>query len=226
MSRAGKGRSTASPLQAPGPVAARTPSCHARAFPVAATAHRERMADKPEVLATRTVAQSRLFEIQEVDLRFANGTEVCFEKLLNRGYGAVLVVPVIAPGRVLLVREYGAGVDRYELQLPKGRVEAGEDLLAAANRELREEVGYAAGRLERIRGLTVAPGYLGHTTSIILARDLAPDPLPGDEPEQPEVVEWGLDDLAGLVARDDCTEARTIAALYMVRDRLANEENA
>lgn len=182
------------------------------------------MADKPEVLATRTVARSRLFEIQEVDLRFANGTEITFEKLLSRGHGAVLLVPLIAPGRVLLVREYGAGVDRYELQLPKGRVEPGEDMLAAANRELREEVGYAAERLEMVRGLTVAPGYLGHVTHIVLARGLYAAPLPGDEPEPPEVVEWGLDDLATLAAREDCTEARTLAALYIVRDHLADEE--
>jgi ADP-ribose diphosphatase len=182
------------------------------------------MPTKPEVLASRTVAESRLFEIQEVDLRFANGAEVRFEKLVNRGYGAVLVVPVTAEGTVLMVREYGAGVDRYELQLPKGRMEAGEDMLSSADRELREETGRAAGSLEFVRGVTVAPGYLGHVTNIVLARDLHPAPLPGDEPEPPEVIEWRLDALDALLERDDCTEARTIAALYMVRDRLAAEE--
>lgn len=183
------------------------------------------MADEPEVLTTRTIAKSRLFEIQEVDLRFSNGTEVTFEKLLNRGFTAVLVVPVVAPGRVLLVREYGAGVGRYELALPKGRAEPGEDALAAANRELQEEIGYGARRLERITGMTVSPGYLGHTTEIILARELYPASLPGDEPEPLDVVEWSLDALPELFARDDCTEARSIAALYMVRDLLAREEN-
>lgn len=180
----------------------------------------------PEVLATRTVAQSRLFEIQEVDLRFANGTEVRYEKLVNRGFTAVLVVPLIAPRRVLLVREYGAGVGRYELALPKGRGEPGEDPLAAANRELQEEAGYAARRLDHINSFTVSPGYLGHTTDIILARDLYPSSLPGDEPEPPQLIEWSLDDLPALFARADCTEARTIAALYMVRDLLEREENA
>lgn len=182
------------------------------------------MTNKPEILASRVVARSRLFEIQEVDLRFANGTEVQFEKLTNRGFGAVLVVPLIGPREVLLVREYGAGVDRYELSLPKGRVERDEDPLVAANRELQEEVGYGAGRLECLTGLTVAPGYLGHVTQIVLARDLYPASLPGDEPEPPEVVEWSLDDLPALLARPDCTEARTFAALYIVRDQL-NREN-
>ncbi len=182
------------------------------------------MTDKPEILASETVARSRLFEIEQVDLRFANGREVRFEKLVSRGFGAVLLVPVPVPGRVLLVREYAAGVDRYELQLPKGRVESGEDLLDAANRELMEEVGHGARRMERVAGLTLAPGYLGHVTEIVLARDLYPQRLHGDEPEPLEVIEWSLDDLPRLFAREDCTEARTIAALYIVRDLLANEE--
>lgn len=182
------------------------------------------MTDKPEILASETVARSRLFEIEQVDLRFANGREVRFEKLVSRGFGAVLLVPVPDPGHVLLVREYAAGVDRYELSLPKGRVEPGEDLFAAANRELMEEVGHGARRMERIAGLTLAPGYLGHVTEIVLARDLYPQRLPGDEPEPLEVVEWAFDDLPRLLARDDCTEARTVAALFLVRDLLANEE--
>lgn len=183
------------------------------------------MTVKPEILARETIARSRLFEVEQVDLRFANGREVRFEKLVSRGFGAVLVVPVTQSRSVLLVREYAAGVDRYEVSLPKGRVEPGEDMLAAANRELMEEVGVGARRMERITGLTLAPGYLGHVTEVILARDLYPQSLPGDEPEPPEVVEWSLDDLPGLLAREDCTEARTLAALYIVRDLIGSEES-
>ncbi|MDX1609897.1 MAG: ADP compounds hydrolase NudE [Halofilum sp. (in: g-proteobacteria)] len=182
------------------------------------------MTAKPEILARETIARSRLFEVEQVDLRFANGREVRFEKLVSRGFGAVLVVPVTDSRSVLLVREYAVGVDRYEVSLPKGRVEPGEDMLAAANRELMEEVGVGARRMEPVTGLTLAPGYLGHVTEVILARDLDPQSLPGDEPEPPEVVEWPLDDLPGLLARDDCTEARTLAALYIVRDLIAGEE--
>lgn len=182
------------------------------------------MTEKPEILARETVARSRLFEVEQIELRFANGREVTFEKLVSRGFGAVLVVPVTAAGTVLLVREYAAGLDRYDLSLPKGRLEQGEDLLEGANRELMEEVGFGARRLERITGLTLAPGYLGHMTDVVLARDLYPQMLPGDEPEPPEVVEWSLDELPRLLEREDCSEARTLAALYIVRDRLNNED--
>ena len=66
--------------------------------------------------------------------------------------------------------------------------------------------------------MTLAPGYLGHTTHIILAEDLYPSSLEGDEPEALEVSEWHFDQLDELLQRDDFTEARSIAAFYRVRE--------
>jgi len=74
-----------------------------------------------------------------------------------------------------------------------------------------------------VQSVTLAPGYLRHTTHIVLARDLYPDPLPGDEPEPIEVVPWALDRADELLGREDFTEARSIAALYRVRDLLRDE---
>jgi ADP-ribose diphosphatase len=122
---------------------------------------------------------------------------------------------------VLLIREYAAGVHRYELALPKGRVEDGEDMHTAANRELMEEIGYGAGKLQTLMRMTLAPGYLSHVTDIILAEELYPQRLSGDEPEPIEIVPWSLSCLDELLEREDCTEARSIAALYMARDLLA-----
>ncbi len=172
----------------------------------------------PETLHARTVARSRLFRVEAVGLRFGNGVEVEYERLTGADHGAVLVVPVDESGRVLLIREYAAGTGRYELGLPKGRVEPGEQPLAAADRELQEEVGFGARRLTHLRTLSVAPGYMGHLTHAILAEDLYPQRREGDEPEPIEVVPWPLADLGGLMACDDLTEARSIAALYLARD--------
>ncbi|MDN5870134.1 MAG: ADP compounds hydrolase NudE [Nitrococcus sp.] len=178
------------------------------------------MPHKPITLQRRIVARSRLFQVEAVSLRFANGVEVEYERLTPGGgsAGAVLIVPVLDDDTVLLVREYAAGTDRYELGLPKGRVEHGEEPLAAAARELREEVGYAARRLTPLRRVTLAPGYLSHQTQLVLAEELYPARLEGDEPEALEVVSWPLSDLTGLLAREELTEARSIAALFMVRE--------
>ncbi|MFW6278080.1 MAG: ADP compounds hydrolase NudE [Halorhodospira sp.] len=185
------------------------------------------MSDRyPETLHCSTVARSRLFRVEAVGLRFSNGVEVEYERLGGGAAGAVLVVPVSERGEVLLIREYAAGTERYELGLPKGRVERGEDPLQAANRELMEEVGCGAERLTSLRSVTLAPAYFSHRTEIILAEQLFDHRLPGDEPEPIEVVPWLLDDLERLLAEADLTEARSIAALYVARDYLAHRAAA
>lgn len=178
------------------------------------------MRKKPRILSSRTVARSRLFHVEELELQFSNGVNTRYERLVGSGRGAVLIVPVMHDGTVLLIREYAAGTDRYELALPKGRIETGEDLLLAANREIMEEIGYGARTLTHLTSLTVAPGYLSHTTHVVLAQDLHEQRLEGDEPEEIEVVPWPLSDIEQLLARDDFTEARSIAALYLTRERL------
>jgi len=181
------------------------------------------MRKKPEIVTTETLARTRLFHVEQLDLRFSNGVEVQYERLRSNSAGAVLVVPLLDDDTVMLIREYAAGVHRYELGLPKGRIEPGEDLLEAANRELMEEIGYAANQLEHLTAFTLAPGYLGHHTQVVLARGLYLQSCEGDEPEEIEVVPWSLSNLSELMARDDLTEARSIAALYMVRDLLSNK---
>lgn len=173
----------------------------------------------PEILSRRIVARSRLFRVEQIGLRFGNGQEVDYERLASSGLGAVLVVPMLDDETVLLVREYAAGTNRYELGCPKGRVEAGESLADAANRELKEEIGYGSRRITPIRSMTLAPGYMGHTTHALVAEELYEERLSGDEPEPIEVVPWKLHQLDELFSRSDFTEARSIAALLLVRDR-------
>ena len=175
----------------------------------------------PEVLHSEIVARTNIFRVERRELRFSNGIEVSHERLVGSENGAVLIVPMLDQHTVLLIREYATGVHRYELALPKGRIEAGEPLLEAANREIMEEVGYGANTLHHLTSLTVAPGYLSHSTHIVLAEDLYPERHDGDEPETIEVVPWRIDELPRLLTQEDCTEARSIAALFMVREHLA-----
>ncbi|TCZ84945.1 ADP compounds hydrolase NudE [Lysobacter sp. N42] len=160
------------------------------------------------------------YRMERLDLEFSNGERRQFERLHGRGHGAVIVVPMLDADTVLLVREYAAGFHRYELGLVKGRVDAGETAEQAADRELKEEAGYGARSLLRLRELTLAPTYMSHTAQLVIARDLYPERLPGDEPEPLELVPWKLDALHELILREDFSEGRSIAALFIAREWL------
>ncbi len=171
----------------------------------------------PTITDCKVVAKSRLFRIEQLDITFNNGAEVTYERLKGSAKGGVLVVALQNNNHVLMVREYGVGVEDYELMFPKGRIEDDELIEDAANRELQEEVGYAARKLTLIKSMTLAPGYMGHLTHIVLAEDLYPASLEGDEPEPLEVVSWDLDKIDELAMRADVSEARTIAAAYIIK---------
>ena len=176
---------------------------------------------RPQVLARREVARSRLFRIEELDLRFSNGVERTYERLPATGHRAVMVVAVDDAGNVLLIKEYMAGFHAYQLTLPKGAADPGESLEEAADRELKEEAGHGARRIELLKELSVAPGHMGFTQTVALATGLYRASLPGDEPEPLEVSRWPLADIDGLFAREDFCEARAIAALHLARMRLS-----
>lgn len=173
------------------------------------------MPTKPTILSVQTTAQSRLFEVQTVHLRFSNGEERHYERLQSRTPDAVMVV-AIHEGHLVLIREYGLGIEDYTLGFPKGLIDPGETSLIAANRELQEEAGFGATSLTPVTTLTMNPGYSGMCTHIVLAEGLYPSSLPGDEPEPLEVVLWPLSDLNGLLAHPDFRESRAVAALMWV----------
>ena len=178
---------------------------------------------KPEIHRVASIARSRLFEIESVDLEFANGTRMQYERMRGSKYGAVLIIPMLDEETFLLVREYAVGVERYELSFPKGRIESDEPILEAANREMMEEIGYAAAKLTSLYTMTLAPGFLSSQTHLVLAEDLYPKKCTGDEPEELEVVPWKLSASDALLAQKDFTEARSIAALYMVKQHMQNK---
>ncbi|MBF0257065.1 MAG: ADP compounds hydrolase NudE [Gammaproteobacteria bacterium] len=177
----------------------------------------------PKILQREMIADTGIFRVQAIELEFANGAARRYQRIVGSPQGAVLVVPLLDADTLLLIREYAAAMDRYELAFPKGHIEAGESAAEAANRELQEEVGYAAGRLQPLQSVTIAPGYLQHTTHMILARDLRPQRLPGDEPEPIEVVPWSLRRADELLGRDDFTEARSLLALLLLQKTLDQE---
>ncbi|MGF0241570.1 ADP compounds hydrolase NudE [Rhodococcus sp. IEGM1300] len=180
------------------------------------------MRQKPTVLAREIVATSRLFCVEELQLRFSNGVERTYERLVGKGvgYGAVMIVAMLDSEHAVLVEEYCGGTEEYELSLPKGLIEPGEDVLAAAERELKEEAGYGARQLVHLTELSLSPGYMSQKIQVVLATDLYEESLEGDEPEPMGVEKINLRELSSLAQNPRFTEGRALAALYLARDLL------
>lgn len=177
---------------------------------------------KPEILAQQTVAQSKLFSIESLDLRFSNGEQRTYERMKPSGRNAVMMVPITEQGDILLVREYAAGTERYELGFPKGLIDPGEQPNEAAVRELKEEVGFGANKLTPLKEVILAPSYFSSKMTLFIAEDLYPEKLEGDEPEPLDVVRWPLAQAEELLTHLDFCEARSITALLLTLRVLTN----
>ena len=171
------------------------------------------MSKKPEILAVKTLARSRLFHIEQVDLQFSNGNKRKFERLQSSAPGSVLIIPIDGDD-LILIREYAVGTERYELGFPKGAIDRGEQPLEAAAREIREEIGMASSDLAVLRRYIASPAYFNRATWIVLARSLVHDPLPGDEPEAIEQLRWPLERMWELLEVGEFSDGCNQLALY------------
>jgi len=178
----------------------------------------------PQITDRKEVAKSQLFAIEQIDLTFSNGVERVYERMQGSARGAVMIVPMIENDTILLVKEYCAGTHSYELGFPKGLIDAGELAIEAANRELKEEVGFGAKQLDLLQSVAMAPAFFAGNMEIFIAKQMYVEKLLGDEPEPLDIVSWKLSDYKALLTRSDFNEARSIAALLLVVDKLRDEK--
>ncbi len=180
------------------------------------------MSTKPEILSCKELTKTRLFRVEELQLKFSNGVERTYERLgrFGDGHRAVMVVPLLDEHRVLMIREYAAGTEDYQLTLPKGLVEPGETLVEGANRELKEEAGYGAKDWEVLTRFTLSPNYMCNSIEVVVAKNLYEEKLEGDEPEPLGLEIVSFDQLLELSERADFSEARALAALFLAREKL------
>jgi len=178
----------------------------------------------PKVKNSQIVAESKIFTIESLNLEFDNGEHRTYERVKARGQGAVVVVAITDDKKLVLVKEYAAGTNSYELGFTKGLIDPGESIIQSANRELKEEVGFGANQLRHLQSLCTSPGYIASQIEVVLATELFEEKLPGDEPEELELVYWPLDDYQALLQQNDFNDARCYAALFLVLEYLRSQE--
>ena len=154
---------------------------------------------------------------------FLDPDGVAFERDIVRHPGAVAVVAITEADAVVLVHQYRPAVDRWLLEIPAGTCDVdGEPLEATAVRELAEEVGLAADRLELLTRTVITPGFCDEYTSVYLATGLHPVPTDrqGAEERFMEVVEVPLDRFDAMVDDGSIIDSTTILGVGLARRRL------
>ena len=149
-----------------------------------------------------------------------------FERDVVHHPGAVSVVPLLDDGTVLLVRQYRAPVDRFLLEIPAGKRDvSGEPPEVTAHRELEEEVGYRAGRMDKLCEFFNSPGFADEWSHVFLARSLTPCAVDaqGVEEEHMTIEQVPLASVPALIAAGELRDAKTIIGLLLTLQRSRDE---
>lgn len=174
-------------------------------------------------LNEKLVFQTKFFKIKDVLLENKDKKQVTYQIIEKKN--STLLVPLTSDNNILFIEEFYPAINQYQLGLPKGRIDEGYNELQTANKELQEEVGYKANKLDSLGILTLSPGYLTQKTYIYLARELQESKLDtGDELEKLKIVKFPLNKFEELIEKGKLTEARMVAALFLTRSFLKINE--
>ena len=168
--------------------------------------------------------QSERFRVVRRRRRMSDGREFSRQVILHPG--AVAVVAVVDDEHVCLIRNYRVAVERELIEVPAGTLEMGEPPATTARRELEEETGYIAGRLEPLVELLMSPGILNERIHVFVAYDLRPGPAQREEPEEIQNYIVRLEDALAMIERGEIQDAKTIAALLLYDRRRATNQRS
>ena len=176
-------------------------------------------APRPErVLKSRRVYDGRIMAVRVDTVAMPNGREAMREIVEHAP--VVAIVPVDENGDVVMVRQYRLATGDVMLEVPAGLVDEGEEIEAAAQRELQEEIGYRASHLERLSGFFVSPGFCTEFIHVFLALGLQESDLDADEDEDIVVERVPLAEAVRLVEEGAIRDAKSIVGILMARERL------
>lgn len=186
-------------------------------------AHSKQSSSPPQlkVLSSKTVFKGRVFHVTRDRVQEPNGVTAIREVI--RHSGSVVVLAVDDSGlepRVLLERQYRYAAQDYMLELPAGRIDPGEDPLAAGKRELLEETGYAANRWKRALFFYPSPGFLEETMTVFLARGLKAGKAQPEDDERIEYELVPLPQVVRLILSGQIRDGKTIAGVLWYQEQL------
>jgi ADP-ribose pyrophosphatase len=175
--------------------------------------------EQARVLETRLVYDGKVLALDVDTVLEPGGVRAVREVVRHRG--SVACLPVHADGRVVLVRQYRYTVQAAVWELPAGRLDPGETPEQGARRELEEEVGLRAGRLEKLAEFWTTPGFCDEGMHVYRATELLDVPARPEPDERIEVLTTSLAEARGMIARGEVREGKTLVALLFEAERRA-----
>jgi len=177
------------------------------------------MSTPAPTLSSRTVYVGRIFDVTVDRVRLPQGREADLE--IVRHEGSIVLIPIAADGRILLVRQYRHAVGRFLWELPAGSLETDEDVAAAAARECQEELGLVADHLERLHTFFPTPGFCTEAMTYFKATGLrtpgAGDPVAHqDDDESIEVGSFSTAEVRQMIDAGEIVDLKTVAALFLL----------
>jgi ADP-ribose pyrophosphatase len=171
-----------------------------------------------QLLESEKIFKGAVFDVERDRLREDNGIEIIREVVRHPGGAGAL--PLFDDGRVALVKQYRHPARRELLEIPAGRIETGETPEMCAARELEQETGFRAGRIEKLAEFYTTPGFCEEKLHVYLATDLAPSSQALDHDELVEVVYLPFAEAAQMAVSGEIEDSKTIIALLLAVKRV------
>lgn len=170
----------------------------------------------PQTISSKSVYKGRIFDVH-VDTIREGDVEYKREIVVHRG--SAVIVPVFEDGTVALVRQYRHAAGKYLLEVPAGSLDEGEDPQTGAMRELEEEIGYRAGKIEKLTEFYVSPGFLTEKMFVYLATELAETSQNLEEDELIEIERLSFEQALECIRSGEIEDAKTIVGLTFAAAR-------
>ena len=175
------------------------------------------MAEIPEFLDSKEVFSGRVFNVTVDTVREGDQTYV---REVVHHHGSAVILPAFDDGTISLVRQYRHPAVRYLLELPAGTLNEKERPEEGAARELEEELGLVAGKMEKLCEFFVSPGFCAEKMWLYLATDLTTTAQRLDEDEMIEVVRLPIDRALQMITDGEIEDAKTIIGLMLAAPRI------
>ena len=170
-----------------------------------------------EQIESQSIFRGAVFEVVRDRLREENGFEIVREIVRHSGGAGCL--PLFDDGRIALVKQYRHPARRELLEIPAGKIESDEMPMACAMRELEQEIGFRAGRIETLAEFYSTPGFCEERLYVYLATDLQPVEQNLDHDEFVEVVYLPFTEAVMMAERGEFEDSKTIIALLLAARR-------